>query len=438
MGVDDSAREARLKAARLKRQTMASKHWRKSVALSVLGDQAEKEFFQQLEDEKRKQQTPPHDSSSLSSSSSKTTTSTGAASSSSSSKATTSGWTTAKVVDDEKTMSTPGVSDKSIHTITVRIHIPSLDTSFEYSLNPHMMRVGQLKTVLLDKFKGNIESDNASSYELCLLYSPNSSRDDDVETMWLLEPEMLLASAAGIEEGAQLEFSLFNQEPVEIEGYLLKLGQKGIKTWKKRWFATHGNRLLYYSENPAHDPSLNALGFIQLGSGTTLKEKPESQPDLDENLVFELCTGARVWYLQVEDADDKPIWVQALSGAIEYWNANKTDWKEGFLTKRGGLWKSWLVRWFILHSDVLEYYEAKEGSHYLKGKIPLYRASVKAADTSNDKIFKGRMFGFSIETSDRIFYLCANSDKDRTQWIEAIEKQKTIIEKEIERISFEG
>ena len=92
--------------------------------------------------------------------------------------------------------------------------------------------------------------------------------------------------------------------------------------------------------------------------------------------------------------------------------------KEGWLTKQGGLFKTWHKRWFsIVGREV--FYSKKPGEGE-KGKIQLTETITidLAPETKKN-------FAFKIITPNRIYYIIANDEDDRKSWMETI---KSVIE----------
>jgi RAC serine/threonine-protein kinase len=94
--------------------------------------------------------------------------------------------------------------------------------------------------------------------------------------------------------------------------------------------------------------------------------------------------------------------------------------KAGFLTKEGGRWKSWKKRWFVLKNDLI-YYSKKQNSAEL-GIIRL--AGVKPEEVYISSR-KGKANCFEIKTANRTFFLCAESEKERDDWIKVIRQNIT-------------
>ncbi|KAI9495042.1 hypothetical protein BDB00DRAFT_927736 [Zychaea mexicana] len=103
--------------------------------------------------------------------------------------------------------------------------------------------------------------------------------------------------------------------------------------------------------------------------------------------------------------------------------------KEGYLTKRGKNFGGWKSRYFVLNGDVINYYESKDGSQL--GTIRLTNAQIgrqtngvtPTADESNS-IYR---HAFLLVEQKRAgsshlvrHILCADSDQDRDEWVEAI------------------
>ncbi|KAI8148180.1 hypothetical protein BJV82DRAFT_663560 [Fennellomyces sp. T-0311] len=117
------------------------------------------------------------------------------------------------------------------------------------------------------------------------------------------------------------------------------------------------------------------------------------------------------------------------SNVIDHDVQQETGAKEGYLTKRGKNFGGWKSRYFILNGDVMEYYESKDGSQL--GTIRLTNAQIgrqtngvtPAADESNS-IYR---HAFLLVEQKRAasshvvrHILCAESDQDRDEWVEAI------------------
>ena len=59
------------------------------------------------------------------------------------------------------------------------------------------------------------------------------------------------------------------QQKPPLEGYLEKQGDDVFKSWKKRWFALDGDKLIYYRNQS--DAPTRAIDFISLAQGTQVQ-----------------------------------------------------------------------------------------------------------------------------------------------------------------------
>lgn len=88
--------------------------------------------------------------------------------------------------------------------------------------------------------------------------------------------------------------------------------------------------------------------------------------------------------------------------------------KKGQLLKEGHVNKAVKSRLFVLTSSELSYMEGDK----VKGKIPLNTIISVEPTTHEDS-----QFAFCIKTNEEFgkdFVVCANSDEDRKEWIDAI------------------
>jgi dual adaptor for phosphotyrosine/3-phosphotyrosine/3-phosphoinositide len=88
--------------------------------------------------------------------------------------------------------------------------------------------------------------------------------------------------------------------------------------------------------------------------------------------------------------------------------------KEGFLTKRGGMIKSWKLRWFVLKKFELGYY-AQRGDVTPIRKLDLRECTLCGQDTS-----QGHDFCFRLDFPWRTFFLRAATAEDAQEWINLI------------------
>jgi len=95
--------------------------------------------------------------------------------------------------------------------------------------------------------------------------------------------------------------------------------------------------------------------------------------------------------------------------------------KQGFLTKEGGSVKSWKRRWGVLKNGAIRY-SKKQNSADL-GFISLQDAGHVRPVTR-----KGKPHCFEIETPERIYYLCADNEKEMESWVQVLNATKKSLE----------
>jgi serine/threonine protein kinase len=96
--------------------------------------------------------------------------------------------------------------------------------------------------------------------------------------------------------------------------------------------------------------------------------------------------------------------------------------KEGWLTKQGGMIKTWKKRWFSLQGKMLYYYE-KPGKKE-QGAIDL--ADVSEVEAAPD-CKKQPAFKLTVPGESRTYYIVAESKADCDSWVEMLKKAKSTI-----------
>ncbi|EFA81498.1 pleckstrin domain-containing protein [Heterostelium album PN500] len=106
------------------------------------------------------------------------------------------------------------------------------------------------------------------------------------------------------------------QRPPLLQGYLKKLGEKGlVKSYKKRWFLQKDNKLYYYEK----EGDTTSFGFINLPDMIGVKT-------IDSG--FELVTPGRVYNFQVLKAADLNYWTEGLKEFKKYYTALQNSLKQ--------------------------------------------------------------------------------------------------------------
>ena len=90
--------------------------------------------------------------------------------------------------------------------------------------------------------------------------------------------------------------------------------------------------------------------------------------------------------------------------------------KAGWLTKRGGRWKSWHKRWCVLASRGLFYFKTQSDSK-AAGVVVMRGCSVEDAalheDISQDNCF-------CVRTPMRNYYFSAENEMEKMDWIDTL------------------
>ncbi|KAG5356724.1 putative Rho-type GTPase-activating protein 2 [Yarrowia sp. E02] len=97
--------------------------------------------------------------------------------------------------------------------------------------------------------------------------------------------------------------------------------------------------------------------------------------------------------------------------------------KEGFLTKRGKSFGGWKLRYFVLDGPMLNYYESPNGPHL--GAIRLYNARIgrqtQEEDSNSEDAYRHAFLVMEPRKKDYVRHvLCAENDRERDDWIEAL------------------
>ena len=84
-----------------------------------------------------------------------------------------------------------------------------------------------------------------------------------------------------------------------LEGFLNKLGVKGIKRWKKRWFKQENSNLYYYKSKDKLDEPLGIIELFSITNITTSSNLSTNDIKIKSPWMFQLHTENRIYYLEV-------------------------------------------------------------------------------------------------------------------------------------------
>jgi len=92
--------------------------------------------------------------------------------------------------------------------------------------------------------------------------------------------------------------------------------------------------------------------------------------------------------------------------------------KAGYLVKEGGKFKTWKKRWMVLKNAVI-YYSKQQNS----GELGIIRlVGITPDQVSTSTRVRKNAFMFEIKTPNRTYYLCTDTEAERTSWMEAIKQ----------------
>ena len=265
------------------------------------------------------------------------------------------------------------------------------------------------------------------------------------------------------EEMTMAENNNNNNDPNEYFGYLFKGGgqKSAASNWQKRWVILNADQISYYKKQGDAKPA----GVIPLETVTLV----EGRDDKKKN-SFLLTTQLRDYYFYATSEEHREKWISAIlenvlkksklnGGSINnnaslnnstgnlgesneaesvlaslLSNSVKPD-KEGYLYKTPGSKKkpgNWQRRWFVLRGNFLFYFKQpkvrifnfnfsfiQSVNNFNKkdtkpaGHVVLFNVTV----ATGDEIKSNSIF---IHTTDRVFYLYANTLQERDSWLKTL------------------
>eukprot|EP00111_Clytia_hemisphaerica_P007607 TCONS_00022117-protein len=171
----------------------------------------------------------------------------------------------------------------------------------------------------------------------------------------------------------------------------------------KHFVLSYDNRIHEYKFGNASFGSLqDLLGHFESCPILT------KENDVPVTLIHPYCKGE-----EPETYDTVDGHAEAGRGTFEVKERQSTAVasKGGYLTKRGGVVKSWKKRWFKSERNTLSYYENSETEKPIR-KLDLTEAIDVGEDRIDDKDC------FKLRFPQRTFYLVAESPSDTKEWID--------------------
>ncbi|XP_078534485.1 arf-GAP with Rho-GAP domain, ANK repeat and PH domain-containing protein 2 [Lissotriton helveticus] len=186
-------------------------------------------------------------------------------------------------------------------------------------------------------------------------------------------------------------------------GWLDKLSPQGNYMFQKRWVRFDGDHLSYYN----NEKEVYSKGIIPVSAIKTVHAHGESK--------FEVVTSQRKFVFRTEKEGDRNDWVSTLQNALKY-HANAAHGQPvvpdrcGYLDLKG--LKGKLYAALNKNSVML----CKNEQDYKAGiaitNIPLNVANIKHVDRKS----------FEITTPFKSFSFTADSEKEKQEWIDAVQE----------------
>jgi len=194
-------------------------------------------------------------------------------------------------------------------------------------------------------------------------------------------------------------------EYVIKKGFLEKKGAGTLgvgKGWRQRFFCLRENGLDYFEDKTLG----HKKGTINLKSIISIEH--------DKMFINMQDQNGRLWQLKAPDEIQAQNWCQNIKcqifGRVIH---------QGTMTKRGGKYRNWKVRFFVLRdTKILDYYENKE-QEKLMGKIDLLQIRLISPGT---KQTYGKEHTLQVITKDRNWVFSCANEEDLKTWIINLER----------------
>ncbi|KAI9270379.1 hypothetical protein BDA99DRAFT_602704 [Phascolomyces articulosus] len=212
-----------------------------------------------------------------------------------------------------------------------------------------------------------------------------------------------------------------NDRGRELVSFVISVGKRGTE-YEELWRVQK-----LYSDFIALDTKIKAQGHVRSKVGklpdkqlfSTSSRAPSKIDQRKVALEQYLQHIISLPYTNISDVCEF-----LTTNVIERDNYHRTGRKAGYLTKRGKNFGGWKTRYFKIKGAALEYYESKDGSYL--GAIKLTNAQLGRQAPGNEETGVYR-HAFLILEQKRSgpsgvvkHILCANSDEERDEWVEAL------------------
>lgn len=204
------------------------------------------------------------------------------------------------------------------------------------------------------------------------------------------------------------------------EAWMMKRGDS-IKTWKKRFFVLHHDKLQYYTTQKTLK---NVKGEISI-SPVCVVEKVE----LPCSFAIIPTPNSRRYFITCKSEEDATEWIDTItklthnatgSSAQPTKMANHSA-QEGYLQKKGGTLGLWASRYFVLFNSKLQYFV--ERNKPMTGEFPIYQSTTVELGDAKLGEFTFIVKPNPADSKSKTYVLKARDQANCDAWIAAIKTQ---------------
>ncbi|NXG57279.1 ARAP2 protein, partial [Hemiprocne comata] len=191
-------------------------------------------------------------------------------------------------------------------------------------------------------------------------------------------------------------------------GWLDKLSPQGKRMFQKRWVKFDGNSISYYN----NEKEVFSKGIILLSAIATVRVHGENK--------FEVVTSRRTFVFRVDKEEERNDWVNTMLYALKSQSDNNSQSRTSVAPEKSGYLelKGYKAKIFILLQGNTVWI-CKNEQDFKTGfgitLIPMNVANVKQVDRTAKQ-------SFEIITPYKSFSFTADSEREKQDWIEALQQ----------------
>uniref|UniRef100_A0A8U8AX21 Uncharacterized protein n=1 Tax=Geospiza parvula TaxID=87175 RepID=A0A8U8AX21_GEOPR len=191
-------------------------------------------------------------------------------------------------------------------------------------------------------------------------------------------------------------------------GWLDKLSPQGKRVFQKRWVKFDGESISYYN----NEKEVFSKGIILLSAIATVRTHGENK--------FEVVTSHRTFVFRVDKEEERNDWVNTMLNALKLMSDNNSQSRTSVTPEKSGYLelKGYKTKIFILLQGSTVWI-CKNEQDFKTGfgitLIPMNVANVKQVDRAAKQ-------SFEIITPYKSFSFTAESEREKQDWIEALQQ----------------